>query len=215
MTHRGANLPTHSPWRIPPQLILTSALLCGVLMTNPARALGASNLVVSAERLFGLYGVHRERDDPGGYDYGTTSLGLMVQPPSSLLVTPRIGIDYFVSGSLSIGGVVGLYSHDSDGPADSSGFLLAPRVGYDIAISRRWGFWPRAGLTFFNQDGPDRDQVALSLDGPFYFMPTATLGFTLGPVIELGFLGEERVGSQDRDYRERVIGAAFGMFGRF
>src|SRR5690606_22020134 len=148
----------------PYRLLMLGLFACSLwLVSRPAnaQALGRSgDFVVNAERLFGAYATRQEVDDPGGFVVRDTSIGFLThRRPGSILTSPRVGFDYFVARSFSIGGVVAVYSGD----IEDSGFLLAPRVGYALPFNNRWGFWPRGGLTFSSENEPDRTQIALSV----------------------------------------------------
>lgn len=206
---------------LPFTLISTRAVLAGIatsalwLWSAPARAqeLGRSgDFIVNAERLFGAHSARLEVDGTGGFTVRDTSVSFLMSRRSlSILTVPRVGFDYFIARSFSIGGVLAIHSADDE----YSGFLLAPRVGYAIPFNRRFGFWPRGGLTFSSEGEPDRSHFAMSAEATFYFMPNATVGFTLGPFADLGITGEYETGGGDRDYNERVFGLALGMFARF
>lgn len=203
--------------RIPlPLRLATLALFACSLWLLPgiatAQELGRrGDFVINAERLFGAYATRQEVDDPAGFVVRDTSVGFLThRRPGSILTAPRVGFDYFIARSFSIGGVIALYSGD----IEDSGFLLAPRVGYALPFNNRWGFWPRGGLTFSSENEPDRTQIALSVEGAFYFMPNGTVGFTLAPFADLGIVGEHDTGIE-REYSDRAFGLAFGMFARF
>jgi hypothetical protein len=192
-----------------------------------AQSLGRRwDVTVSAERLFGIYGIDIEAEDGQGdtNSFEPSSTGFGFQPPVGLFDVPRLGVDVFIVDRLSLGGSLGFYSYDPDTNSDDSdeisGFLFAPRVGYVIPFNQKWGFWPRGGFTYVSQEisGPsarDRNQFALSLEGLFYFMPAPNVGFTASPVFDFGLTGEYRPVTTDLDYEERLFGIALGLFVRF
>lgn len=170
------------------------------------------DVVIGAERLFGIYGISRNYDEPGN-DPDDFSIGLLMQGPHLSPVTlPRVAIDVFVIQSLSVGGALGLYSNDIN---NSSGVLFSPRVGYAFSFNQYFGFWPKGGFTYTSQNNPDRRHFSLSLEGAFTFMPNPYVGFTAVPFLDLGLGGEEDVGPTDIDYNDRAGGVTLGMFARF
>jgi hypothetical protein len=191
-----------------------------------AQTLGVRHdFTIGVERVFGMYSGRVELERPPlDYSVETTSFGLAFQRPISMLATPRVSFDYFIIPSLSLGGTLGFDSADPGGDPDnndeeSGAVLFAPRVGYAIPFNTEWGVWFRGGLTYVAWDTDDNDEgtslMALSGEAAFYFMPVPAVGFTGGPVLDLGISGEERWGNQDVDYNERLFGLAFGMFARF
>lgn len=175
------------------------------------------NFVFSAERLFGFSNDKLSIDDPGndvtfkGFGFGWTGGN------STPYNAPRLGLDYFISNNLSVGGSLGYASFeidDGDGnDTDSTGFILAPRVGYMIGISDVFGFWPRGGFTYYSFDDPDYDQLGLTLEALLSIAPRTGFGFVTGLVFDLGFSGEREFGQTDIDYTDRNIALVFGIAG--
>lgn len=200
---------THSTW------FAALSGLCAYTLSSAASAeIGKPlDVVVSAERLFGIYGVERDYEPDDLDDDDDTSIGLLMQGYHLSPVTvPRVAIDIFIIDSLSLGGSLGLYSNDI---GNSSGVLFAPRVGYAIEFNRQWGFWPKGGFTYYSQNNPDRGHFSLSMEGAFTFMPDPSFGFTATPFLDLGLGGEQDAGPVDIDYVDRAFGVALGLFVRF
>jgi hypothetical protein len=172
------------------------------------------NLVFGAERLFGLYFDHQSIDTGVlEYERDGTLFGIGWQDPLSALATPRLGVDYFIDEHLTVGGNFGVFTR-SVNDDDETGILVAARVGYALRLSSAIAFWPRAGITFatINADGnADSSVVALSLEGMFSIAPSDSWSFMLGPVLDLGFAGEEN----DADYSEILFGIMIGLAGWF
>src|SRR5690606_22113506 len=121
--------------------------LCVSTFTSLASAqLGKpKDVVISAERLFGIYGVVRNYESPRDDD-NDTSVGFMMQGGHLSPVTvPRVALDIFIIESLSLGGTLGLHSNTG-----TSGLLFSPRIGYAIAFNQQWGFWPKGGFTYYS-----------------------------------------------------------------
>jgi hypothetical protein len=181
----------------------------------------------SGDRLFGFYSGSVEDELPGG-DFETeyTTFGFAWQGPihPSPFTVPRLGFDYFVIDSLSIGGSIAYadYSIDPDGPpeAEGSAFIFAPRVGYVWMFSDVIGFWLRGGFTYHSYDddgvfGLDEHGFAFTADPMFVITPTAHFGFVLGPVIDFTISGERETGAGDVDRNYANFGIAMGPMGWF
>lgn len=195
-------------------LAALGSLSVSTLTSQASAQLGKPrDVVISAERLFGIYGVERDYEPNSVDDQDDTSIGFLMQGYHlSPITVPRVAVDVFVIESLSLGGSLGLYSNDL---GNSSGVLFTPRVGYAIAFNRHWGFWPKGGFTYYSQNNADRRHFSLSLEGAFTFMPTQSIGFTGTPFLDLGLGGEQDMGPVEVDYVDRAFGIALGMFARF
>lgn len=172
-------------------------------------------MVISAERMFGIFGIARDyegvddNDEPDDFGIGFLTQGVHLSP----ITLPRVAIDVFVINHLSLGGSLGLYSHDLN---NASGVVFSPRVGYAIDFNQRFGFWPKGGFTYYTLNNPDRRHFSLSLEGAFYFMPNPAVGFTATPFLDLGLGGEDdNRGPNGTDYVDRAGGVTLGMFARF
>jgi hypothetical protein len=138
-----------------------------VLGAAPARAqapvAARGNLIVSADRLFGLSGNNVTTQTPAGdVSQSRTDFGLLWGSSTSLYMIPRVGIDYvLLDGGLTLGGSLGLF-FSSNEPAAVNGnatstdpgpkstrFLVAPRVGWVHGFGGRAGIWLRGGLTYY------------------------------------------------------------------
>jgi hypothetical protein len=171
------------------------------------------NLVFSAERFFGFYFDH-ESVEIGDRDVHNdcTSLSLGWSRPDSLLMTPRLGIDYFLSRNFTLGGNIGFFSNSVE-DVSRTGFLLGFRVGYALRLAHVVSLWPRGGFTYITygvgNSSADYYTLALTLDAPFTFALTEGFAFSLGPTLDLGFLAERG----DRDASEVLFGMMFGLTG--
>jgi hypothetical protein len=132
--------------------------------------------------------------------------------------TPRIGIDYFVAESVSVGGSVGFAttSWDDEGGDESSAttFLLALRAGYWIPLNTSFAFWPRGGLTIISSSQGDEDEndvsttlPALSLEAPLMIsLGPAFLELAAALDVSLGGSGETRqAGDVDGEFDVSVF----------
>jgi hypothetical protein len=171
------------------------------------------NLVFSAERLFGFY-LDDQTVEVGNRSETShfTVFGIGVGQEVSALTTPRLGVDYFITEHVTIGGNLGIVSL-SGTPATTTGVLLGARVGYDLRLGHSVSFWPRGGFTYTSvsvDNEPDSWHVfALTLEAPFMLAPVENFAFSVGPCLDLGFTGS-RFGP---DYTEVMFGLMFGLSG--
>jgi hypothetical protein len=204
-----------------PAVHVVVLLLCAALWLAcaPTRACAEEigtrrNLVFSAERLFGVYFDHTsyERNNLD-VDNDSTVIGLgWAGNPTSALVTPRLGIDFFLGNAFTLGGSLGFYSGTTNDYTITS-FLLAFRAGYALRLGHSVTLWPRGGFSYVTTSGEDsaRDNYtfALTVDAPFVFSLTEGFAITLGPTFDLGFLAEY----QSFDATQTVFGLMFGLSG--
>lgn len=198
---------------------LAPLLALGFFALAPASAnaeelTSQGNLVFSAERFFGFSFDHQTVEFANtDAETDTTSFSLGWGSPVSALIIPRLGIDYFISRNFTLGGNIGFFVNSPDGGGTTTGFLLGARVGYALRLGHVVSLWPRAGFTYASigtsGDSADTYTFALTLDAPFAFALTEGFAFTLGPMLDLGFLAERG----DRDASEVVFGIMFGLTG--
>lgn len=202
------------------QLIAACAACAMLSIASDARAqeLGIEgNLVFNVERLFGLYMDSQTVDlGPVDQDLDTTDISLGWNDAPTPLTQPRLGLDYFVTDNITVGGSFGLYTRSQDaGPAnsDDTGIVFAARVGYALRLGHAVSFWPRGGLTYskISSDGlgPDRNMLALTLEGMWSLAPSEGWAFLVGPTLDLGLSGKQN----DRDLSETCFGVMFGFLG--
>ena len=199
-------------------LVLCAALWLGL---NPARAqaeeLGTrGNLVFSAERLFGVYFDHASIELPGDRteksDQTVIGLGWSPSATSMMTMTPRVGIDYFLTSRFTLGGNIGFWSASRD-DITTTAVLFALRVGYALRLGHAVSLWPRGGFSYstvsVENSSLDTYTFALALEAPFCFALTEGFALTVGPTFDIGFLAERA----DRDASETAFGLMFGLTG--
>jgi hypothetical protein len=187
----------------------------GSSLPAQAEELGAKgNLVISAERLFGIY-IDNQSADRGAaqsVDRNHTVFGLGWGAASSTLSIPRVGIDYFLTDAFTLGGNLGFFSHNIDGGNGQSttitGLLFGIRAGYALRLGHSVSFWPRGGFTYTSSTG-DSHLLALTIDAPFTFSPSEGFAILAGPCLELGITGKEN----RSDYSEVMFGLMLGLAG--
>ena len=200
---------------------LTIALLtlCAASSAHAQELGQAGNLSLSIERVFGFY-VDKQTVDLGPVDADTdfTDLSIGWNSAPSPLTLPRLGVDYFLSENLTLGGSFGVFSLNTDtaaGGTDATGILFAARMGYALRLGHAFSFWPRGGLTYTNinadVNAADRNLLALSLEGMFTMSPADGWAVLAGPVIDLGFTGEVN----NNDLTENCFGVMAGLLGYF
>lgn len=199
--------------------VATALVLLGVASTASAQEGGVAeegNFVLGVDRVFGITSNKQRIDTPGGDPTVTySSFGFGWGIDSTPFNTPRVGLDYFLTANLSLGGNLGYaeLSVDDDNDTTVSAFIFSPRVGYMIGLGRVVGFWPRGGFTYYSTDDGDRSQLALTLEAMFAIAPSPGFAIVTGPVLDLGFSGERRLGDEDFDYHDRNLGITFGVAG--
>ena len=169
--------------------------LAGATIVRPASAQAFGNqgdLAFSAERFMGVYFYDEPPGGPGPQNNSSsTHIGIGIAPigaSTSPYLLPRLGVDYFVIDSLSIGGSLGFGDFDPDGANNStSGAIISPRVGYALEFSKVFGFWPRGGFTYRNFGS--NEEFALTLEAMFYAAPVEHFAITFGPLMDLGIAG--------------------------
>lgn len=204
--------------------LVWSFLLMAWLSVRNARAqdqqlsFGTSgHVAVSAERLFGF--VHTE-ESAGGGSASASTINLF-SAPTALIATgytwPRIGVDFFVSQSVSVG-LAASYFDVSPSAGSFSGFQLAPRFGYAASVSPKLAIWPRGGITYEHVTtdsggGTSHDQsfVALTLDLPFAILVVPRGAFLITPTLDLGLSGSSSANGVSADQKFTDFGLQFGL----
>ncbi len=191
-------------------IVFSAALLAAVSAVSLASAqtIGREHdVTLGFERMFGIHWTSWSRDNGPAPDTSDSGMDIGIGwDRMGAYHNPRVGVDFFIIPRLSLGGAVGFYDHEGDG---GDGFMFAPRVGYAIDISQRWAFWPRGGFSYYSEG--NYDQLALSGEGQFVFLPQPSWGIMFGPTLDLGLSGEV----DHDDYREHAFGVTFGGLGIF
>jgi hypothetical protein len=207
-----------------------AALLLGVLGVLcqsgrvSAEELGAKgNFTFAAERLFGFY-IDKQSVSNNGVtvDTDATDFSLGWNHSPSGLTLPRLGVDYFITDHVTLGGTLGVYSVTTDRGApgfsasgDETGVFFGARAGYALRISHAVSFWPRGGFTYFtiNNHRPTADEhlLALTLEGMFTLAPSENWAILVGPAVDLGLTGR----TNGNDLSEQSFGILAGLVGWF
>jgi hypothetical protein len=199
----------------------------------PAPAAGAGfghsgQLAIGVERLFGFVSSSTKEEpdvaNPTTTTRRSTEFSLIGRFPVSAYQFPRLGVDYFLADSISVGGslVFSRISNEQESEnAAGSGtldlptvttFLIAPRAGYALIFSDMLGIWPKAGLTFFTTSASvdiidpatgakagerttSANGLSLSVEVPLVISPVDHLAFTVGPALDFPLTGS---GSDER-----------------
>jgi hypothetical protein len=132
-------------------------------------------------------------------DHRTSDAQIQSTDTIDLSVSPRAGVDRFVSHGLSVGGSLRVYrstSHLQTATAPTpAGYTvtipnvtttnvdLGPRVGYAARLSGWLSLWPRAGITFLYGDTSFGSTYVLdvSVDAPLVFRVAPHAALTVGP----------------------------------
>lgn len=201
-----------------------AVLLCVFLAWISAPALARAeelttrgNLVLSAERLFGIY-LDNVTIERGGRDdtihHGVVGLGWSNTDDDSTLAAPRLGVDYFISNEFTLGGNLGFISSTRAGTTRTS-FMLGLRAGYALRLGHVVTIWPRGGLgfRFTSIEGAPSDShlMTFGVEVPFAFALTEGFAITAGPTLDIGFSGK----TFGADSSELLFGLMIGLSGWF
>jgi opacity protein-like surface antigen len=183
---------------------------------------GVGQVIISADRLFGLsfWSAKEDLDNNDSDSASGTQVNLLWGDTNGFgpYSTPRLGVDYTVARSLSIGGSVGLVSKtetlestrmgvtaSQDAPSVTA-FAFTPRVGYILDINPMFGIWFKGGITYFNsktsvtrmQNGASvtgTDTIsgfALNIEPELVLQPVPHFGLTLGGVADISLSGTSK-----------------------
>lgn len=133
----------------------------------------AGQVVVGVDRVMGLNFIVDTTEDEDTVAGQTveqkrtrklTTIGLAGSYPATVLQLPRLGVDYFVTDGLSIGGsfmylrasgetenettVGGTTDSDTTDFEPVHFLLFHPRLGYSFILDDTFAIWPRAGITW-------------------------------------------------------------------
>ncbi len=188
---------------------------------EPLDQFGArGQFIISADRLSPLFSYTRVKQDQGGGDTTTTSTTsislLWTGEPQDFYDIPRLGLDYVIAPSITVGGSLfatlplsASRSTTNNGVTTSrdgakTTFVgVGARAGYVLPLSHGISFWPRGGLSYSresitnpitqqdNQTSTSVSQFALSLEPIFVIEPTPHFGVMLGPVLDLPLSGTQ------------------------
>ena len=177
----------------------------------------SGHVAISAERLFGF--VHTDESENGASASANT-INLLSAPTALIgsgYTWPRIGFDFFVSQSVSLG-VAASYFNLSPEAGSLSGFQLAPRVGYSARVGEKVAIWPRGGITYeyvstSSGGGSSGTQslVALTLEAPFAILVVPRAAFLIGPTVDIGLTGTASSGGTNTDQKFTDFGLQCGL----
>jgi len=215
----------------------------------------SGQLVLAADRLFGFYlykfsvgaytdpsGVAPEENHSGStlafLGSGGTTPSVGSNPGMNPFAAPRVGFDFFVTESISVGGGLSYASgsieeETSTAEASVSAFGLQLRGGYALAFSPLFGLWPRGGFslaTLSAESGAGGTTVAeasysmydFTVEVPVVISPVDHFGFSVGPVIDIALGGKMTTsphpvtgapGEVERNIAYTSYGLAAGLFG--
>ncbi len=230
------------------RILVGSLLLAFALVGTSAfaedRFASKGQMIIGAERLFGLYWTSRYWENEDSKAEATSSgLSFQLLWNANRRIDnqiPRLAFDYAVINNLTIGGSLGLaYSsgeteNDPGNDVDEPSLLhllLAPRVGYAIMFNDSFGIWPRAGFSLMywseEQEANNGNDVktsewtlGMTIEGMLVYSPATHFAFTFGPTIDLGITGNQEQdiqGGNDPEWtvRNHIVGISAGLVGYF
>jgi hypothetical protein len=179
--------------------------------SGPAGFGDGGQLVVSIERLFGYNWAHESLGNATGSANTYTLLGNPYGSGVYPYDWPRLGLDYFVVKSISVGGAVA-FARTSSGTASSNQLEVSPRVGYGMMVGPWLGVWPRAGVTYVygtNVNGTNQSQsyLGLTIDLAAVINLAPHFALTFAPVANIGLSGKQG----NADLKFTTLGAQFGL----
>ena len=172
-------------------------------------------VVVSAERLFGVYAYSSTNEPEQGDSTEIAGVMLSLLYGQSAInseddqinpyAVPRIGVDGVIAGSFTLGGNLGFgatLGEIDNGSSERSlpgvsGFAVYARLGYLVVPSATVSIWLRAGPEFFSGNYDDTGArveyttrlVAFTLDPQVVITPVPHAAILVGPLVNLGVWG--------------------------
>lgn len=201
------------------KVLTLCTLLTSAFVAAPAAAAGPDEFgaqgvaALFGERLFGIHFSRVRQELPNGNSVNVSDTSIQLgwtggRGLYSPFEIPRVGFDYFIIDSLSLGGSLGYASSNvesGNNDQDNEAFIFAPRVGYAIMFTPVIGFWPRGGFTYHSTDddpGGDDSGMAFTAEAMFILAPVPHFGILFGPTLDIDFTGDDQ---DDRDRRYRTI----------
>lgn len=206
----------------------------------------AGQFILSADRLFGIsiWSDNAQGDNNTGDKVSGTSVNLLYgnnNAVSGPYATPRLGFDYTIVKSVTLGGSVGLIVQSSSEDKTNAGtttttdipsvlgFVIAPRGGYILPINQIISLWFRGGLTFFSLSRSQTVNAqsasetlsgfALDIEPQLVITPAPHFGFTAGLLGDIPLTGnfhqENSAANVSTDTTEKITnwGLTLGLFG--
>jgi hypothetical protein len=192
--------------------------------TSAANIGDKGQFVLSVDRLFGLYiwSSKIEGDNNVSQKDSGTAINLLFGDNSEIVgpyATPRLGFDYTVAQSMTIGGAIGVISRSgteeitqagtttSQDRPSVTGFAFAPRFGYILPINQLIALWFRGGITYFTskleQKSTNGTQTttftqttngfALDLEPQLIITPVSHFGLSVGLLGDIPLSGSVKV----------------------
>lgn len=208
-----------------------SLIACGVALSTASNAAASEpprfgrsgDIILSAERLFGVTYSRFSVGDPGRTvtDFRVTALWsdaprLADGIPNAAAI-PRLAIDGAVGTNVTLGAAVGVaygsFASDGRGTLSHFGILAVPRVGYVIPIGSAGAVWLRGGVGVFRSTAKmTRTQtwtsVVASFDPQLVLSLASGAAFCIGPVIDVPLTGSI---TDDQRPTQRARALAFGL----
>jgi len=109
--------------------------------------------------------------------------------PGDWALTLHPAIDYFITGNVSVGGIVGIGYSPAD--AGTTNLDIGARTGFNLTINDNLGLWPNAGLSahYNNTMHESTKWTELNVFAPFLYHLVPHLFVGLGPSFALQLSG--------------------------
>ena len=175
----------------------------------------AGQIIISADRLFGLGFWSSKTDLDGGLSNTTSGTAINLlwgdSTDASPYQIPRFGFYYTVANSISIGGSAAFVSRSGSSETSGAGgsqsadtpsrtaFALAPRFGYILAVNSMIGFWFKGGITYFSSKTEQKSPggtasqtisgLGFNIEPELVITPIQHFGLTVGGLADIGLSG--------------------------
>jgi hypothetical protein len=207
----------------------------------------AGQFIISADRLFGLsfWSASQDQGNNITVKESGTAINLLFGSDSNVLgpySTPRLGFDYTVTKSVTIGGTIGFISRGGSTDTDTgngttsvdsptvTGFVFAPRGGYILVINPMMALWLRGGLSYFTASSESQNMntttttttngFSLNLEPQFVVTPVPHFGFSAGLLGDIPLSGNQKtettgVGATSVEHSTTIrnFGLTLGLLG--
>ncbi len=213
-----------------------AALLVGASSGSAASGLaGQGQFILGADRLIPLIAYSANSAGSGSSSSTEKIASISLFGNAGLIQTiyniPRLGLDYAITDSFTIGGDLFAFITLSSSLSSSSGSSdetkitiigVSPRAGYLVPLSTSAWFWPRVGFTFdllttsppssSGGNSSTLSQFAAVVEPLFVFSPVQHVGISLGPVVDIPVTGSTSSGSgPSTDISQFHIGLTAGL----
>jgi hypothetical protein len=174
--------------------------------SGPAAFGDGGQFVLSFERMFGYNWTHISTDAGSASNSTFSLLGnpFGVSGTAYPYDWPRLGFDYFLTKSISLG-IAGAFARNTSGSSSLNAYEIAPRLGYGMMVGPWLGVWPRAGVTYVG--ATNLSYLGLTIDLTAVIVVNPHFIVTFAPLANIGLSGK----SGNTSVKYTTLGAEFGF----